>query len=78
MNAIVSKTFYGKVFNVCYCKVSYILPLKVHKKAKHDNCVIISIFKEWHSDHLFSDRNKISRILWDSWKTYVMYVTLQN
>ena len=46
-NAMVSKTFYGKVCNVCYCNVSYILSLKVHEKTKNENCIIKFIFKEW-------------------------------
>ena len=63
LNAIVSKTFYGKVCNVCYCNVCYILSLKVHEKAKNEICVIKYTLT---LDHLFTDGNKISQILSDS------------
>ena len=78
LNAIVSNTFYRKVCNICYCNVSCILSLKVHEKAKCENCVIKFILKEWHYDHLFSNRNKVSQILLDSQKIHVAYVTLPN
>ena len=45
-NAIVSKTFYGKFCNLCYCNVSYILSLNVHEKPKNENRVIKFVLKE--------------------------------